>query len=356
MKKKDEPDFYSLDQSNPLPKVHEAPIPGAAATVQAMRAQGCIITPDGGMSPMPQQQLQQQYGNNTTVVTPNVSPLHSQNFIGGPAMNSNGMVGNNGTNMGYIANNGNNMNYMNSGMNTGSIMQNGGFAQQGMGMMGVSSNYQMGNMMGGMPNKTNMMGGISNNGMASMGGNTTGMVGQQGIGGNSYAAMSNGRYHEMGGQDEYNTMQMMGSQQQAFAMNALNSQGTNMNGNGYGGVNYGGISSNYNSVPSSHSNMRRPGPVPMGQQGGMDLMQHGVDQTPKYTQQDMFSGFPQQGMPSSINNNFKIQHQHNQFGIYGGGSGVSSNNGYMYNQDDYGQGSAQDSGMQQQQRKRPSSS
>lgn len=54
MKKKDEPDFYKLDQSNPLPQVHEAPIPGAAATVQAMRASGSTLMGGNGLpSSMP---------------------------------------------------------------------------------------------------------------------------------------------------------------------------------------------------------------------------------------------------------------------------------------------------------------
>lgn len=52
MKKKDEPDFYKLDQSNPLPQIHEAPIPGAAATVQAMRASGSALMAGSGMTGM----------------------------------------------------------------------------------------------------------------------------------------------------------------------------------------------------------------------------------------------------------------------------------------------------------------
>jgi len=39
MKKGDEPDFYKMDKESPLPALHEAPIPGAAATTQALRRQ-----------------------------------------------------------------------------------------------------------------------------------------------------------------------------------------------------------------------------------------------------------------------------------------------------------------------------
>jgi hypothetical protein len=76
MKKKDEPDFYKLDTSNPLPQIHEAPVPGAAATQQAMRANGQIIP--AMSSPMSHHQT------SSSVVTPHLSPHHGgPNIMGG---------------------------------------------------------------------------------------------------------------------------------------------------------------------------------------------------------------------------------------------------------------------------------
>lgn len=52
MKKGDEPDFYQMDKTNPLPALDEAPIPGAAATSQALRRQQA-----GGMPGAPGQPI-----------------------------------------------------------------------------------------------------------------------------------------------------------------------------------------------------------------------------------------------------------------------------------------------------------
>lgn len=76
MKKQDEPDFYKLDSSNPLPQIHEAPVPGAAATLQAMRANGQVMAPMS--SPMSHHQ------SGSSVVTPHLSPHHGgPSFMGG---------------------------------------------------------------------------------------------------------------------------------------------------------------------------------------------------------------------------------------------------------------------------------
>lgn len=103
MKKKDEPNFYKLNQTHPLPALHEAPIPGGAA-VQVM----CNRMPQTGslqtdassnLSPMaPQQQ-------SMMIVTPNVSPQYSgpgimggsNGFMGGMGPGNMGMGGMNHT-------------------------------------------------------------------------------------------------------------------------------------------------------------------------------------------------------------------------------------------------------------------
>jgi hypothetical protein len=151
MKKKDEPNFYKLDQSHPLPAIHEAPIPGAAA-VQVMRSR----IPQSGssqldmatnLSPITQQQQM--------IVTPNISPNHSgQGIIGGPSnympnqgvgtghylgSSMNGMGGMNGMNgmgSGNMSMNGiNSMNQGNSSMNGRSGVGMGfGMGQNGMGV------------------------------------------------------------------------------------------------------------------------------------------------------------------------------------------------------------------------------
>lgn len=50
MRKQDEPDFYLLDKTNPLPSVEDAPIPGGIAVSQPMR--GGQMPPQGGPGSM----------------------------------------------------------------------------------------------------------------------------------------------------------------------------------------------------------------------------------------------------------------------------------------------------------------
>jgi len=329
MKKKDEPDFYKLDQANPLPEVHEAPIPGAAATVQAMRASGNTTTPPSAvLSPMSHQ-------GGSTAVTPDLSPHHANNFIGGH-YNSNSMMGGHGNssssnnNMNYMGSPGNNMNgmnFMNSSMNGSGMMPNGGFNPQGMGMMGGVSNNNnnnMGNMMGGMSN-SNMGGGMP-------------MTGRSGGVMNGNASMSNSRfnaYNDMGGhQDEFDTMPFMVGQHQSFPMNQMNGN----NGGGFGNGGYGGGQSSYNnnSIPTSPNpgNLRRTMPPMRQSQQGVDNAQSS-ERTPQHQQRtmpsDMFQAYSQQPMSPS-----DMMQQH---GMYSRGSGSPG--------DDFE--SASPSGMHQQQ-------
>lgn len=148
MKKKDEPDFYALDKSNPLPAVEDAPIPGAAATVQAMRAsQQQQGTPTHmHMSHMDNHSPGQ---NNSTVVTPSLSPNQAQQIIAGSQhhhMMANGNM--NVPNMGMGAGN---MNNLQNGMQGGNMMgqqQHMMMNAQGMGNPGLMNAMQGANGMG----------------------------------------------------------------------------------------------------------------------------------------------------------------------------------------------------------------
>lgn len=110
MKKKDEPDFYKLDQSNPLPQIHEAPIPGAAATVQAMRS-----SQNAGSG------MHSPYNSSSIVTPPHLSPNQP-----GPNLINGG--GQSGLMMGPGGSGG--MNGMN-GMGVGSMGMGGGFGNLG---------------------------------------------------------------------------------------------------------------------------------------------------------------------------------------------------------------------------------
>jgi len=315
MKKKDEPDFYKLDQSNPLPEVHEAPVPGAAATVQAMR-NGPITPTNSGLSPM-----SHPGGNNdSSIVTPHMSPNHAQTFIGGPGISQhNNMMGNHGMN-GYNTMGGSpqqhnganimsNSNFMNAGMNG---MMNVGFSQGSMGMMGGHGhgNGSMNTMMGGMSSGSGMGGGAMSMGPRD---------------GNSGSSMDNTRFsqfNDMGSHEEFDTTPIMGGQPQSFApMNHMNGGGSS---NSYGNsAGYGQQS--YSSNPSSPTatSMRRAMPTGKSQQnGGMETQfQHMQSQesdpvrTPQYQQQymsDMYMSPPMQDM---------MQPHH--LGMYGGGRSMS---------------------------------
>jgi hypothetical protein len=131
MKKKDEPNFYKLNQTHPLPALHEAPIPGGAA-VQVMcnrmpQTGSSLSDTNSSLSPMvPQQQ--------SMMVTPNVSPQYSgpgimggsSGFMSGMGPGNMGMGGMN-HNMGMNGR---------SGMGIGIGMGHGGMGGLGHGGMG----------------------------------------------------------------------------------------------------------------------------------------------------------------------------------------------------------------------------
>lgn len=151
MKKKDEPNFYKLDQTHPLPALHDAPVPGAAA-VQVMRSNlqqtpGLSQQLDAvpSLSPITQQQQM--------IVTPNISPNYGgQGVMGSP----NSFMPNSSAGNGQFI--GSNMNGM-SGMGSG-----------GMGMGGMNSMNQGNFNMSGRPGM-GMGFGMGQNGMGPGAGN-----------------------------------------------------------------------------------------------------------------------------------------------------------------------------------------
>lgn len=354
MQKKDEPDFYKLDQTNPLPEVHEAPVPGAAATVQAMR-NGPVTTTNPNMSPLSHNQSGSAMGSSSScLVTPNISPYHSQNIIGGPQHASmingspsggsmNGMNSMGNMSSGYMrSNNMNSMGFMSSGgsLINGSMMSindgAGGFNQGSLGMMGGGHSGNMGcSMMMGTGGPMSNSGG-NPNGMSSMGG--SGSMSPVGRGNSSMS--NNARYssyNDMGSQDEYDIPLMgAGSPQMSFS-----SMGHNMNtsighGNhGYGSSNagyMGGGSQSYSSVPPSPApnSMRRTMPM---RQTGMDSPSiMGNDQqhmTPQHQQQYMSDMYVPQGQsqmspPMHMQDMMQQQPLHSQQNMYNGGGGSSS--------------------------------
>jgi hypothetical protein len=143
MKKKDEPDFYALDKTSPLPQIEDAPIPGAAATIQAMNQN----RPAQHLSPLPHSSPMHVGGpqgpSNSSLVTPHVSPNHHQAFIDAP--HSSHIMPPSNRMMGHVDHMG----------NAGSMMHGGG-------MMGSPGMMNMGNMNMGM----GMMGGGQMNGIS----------------------------------------------------------------------------------------------------------------------------------------------------------------------------------------------
>ena len=334
MKKKDEPDFYKLDSTNPLPEVHEAPVPGAAATVQAMRANSSAMNPpNASLTPLSHRQGS---AISSSIVTPNLSPNNPQTIIGGQGYSNvlgGGHGGSNSNNMNYMGSPSSGMNFMNSAM-SGGMMPNssgGGFNPQGGGSMGM--------MMGG-PNYSSMgsamMGGMSDNG---------------GTGGGimSMPNMNNPRFsnhNDMGGphHDDFDALPL---EHQPFSMmNQMNGNGIFGNG-GYGN---GGQAppppSSYNNVPPSPStgNMRRT-TMPMQGQGS-------VERTPPHQQQ--------QAMPSDMFTQAYAAHQMPmQDMMYGhGGASASGNKGGRLQQEHDPRSASPSSGMkqQQQQQRQPSPS
>ena len=130
MKKKDEPNFYKLDQSHPLPALHEAPVPGAAS-VQVMRSnlQQTAGSPHDALSNLSPIAPQQQQ----MIVTPNISPNYGgQGIMGSPnAFMSNSGIGN-GQFMGGMGSGA-----MGMGMSMGGMNQQGNFGMSGRSGMGM---------------------------------------------------------------------------------------------------------------------------------------------------------------------------------------------------------------------------
>lgn len=391
MKKKDEPDFYKLDQTNPLPQVHEAPVPGAAATVQAMR--NGPITPtnvagNGGGLMSHQGAGGMNTGLSSTIVTPNISPYHQQNYIGmGPQQHHSNLMGGSGgasprgsmidgMNGVYMGGSGggsssmNNMTFVNSGgMDSGSSMMNNGFGPHGnMGMMGSSNSHTgIGNMMGGMGVPMSN----SNSAVLNMGGATSvSNMGSRGVsGGNSMGGTRFNSYTEMGSQDEFDMPVMAGSQQHQMAyspMSQMTSSGNNGYGNGVGFMGSGGGSGSYNSISTQHGgsiNLRRT--AAMRQQGhdshhhGMGDMQH---MSPQHQQQFMNDMYMHQGPMQDMVPQHQHHSQYNMYGgrpINGGGTGTPPMNQQHPHplQEDYpGSGSSNVMQQQQQQQRRPLSS
>ena len=286
MKKKDEPDFYKLDQTNPLPETHEAPVPGAAATVQAIRAGAGMQQPGSPYNDMHTQA-------NNTVVTPHVSPNHpGANIIGGPNSYHMGSPSVPVGNMNGIGSNMSGLGSMN-GMGPGNMgtgnMNDSGHSNIGLNRMNVMATGNMGGM-----------GGMGSNGMGmGMGPSGMGYTGPGNMdvhGGMQGGASLNPRFDGYGDyigdnfQDEYDIMQhqsMMGrggggsiGGQQPHHMSHMNNNG------GHGG------NSGYNKMRSPTQNsMRRP--VAMRQGTGMDHMQGG-DRSHSQRQPEFYQGYSPQ--------------------------------------------------------------
>jgi hypothetical protein len=263
MKKKDEPNFYKLDQTHPLPAIHEAPIPGAAA-VQVMRSRlpqsgSSQLDITSNLSPITQQQQM--------IVTPNISPNHSGQGIIGGANNymSSPSVGNG--------------HYLGSSMNGMGGMN--GMGSRDMGMSGMNSMNQI----------NSGMNGRSGMGMA-LGMNQPGM----GVGPSSGTQSRFGGYNEI---EEYDVMPINSYGRGGVGSNMMEPQGNFMNpmvGNnaGYGINSYG----TGNSAGRSMQNM-----------SGM-MQGASTDMNPQW-QSDYFQGFSQ---PSMIPPMQGMQQQNDMYG------------------------------------------
>lgn len=305
MKKKDEPNFYKLDQSNPLPAIHDAPIPGAAATVQAMRTGASQSVSQhnalhSNLSPMTN-----QHGNNI-VVTPQASPNHAGAEIIGES-SSYHMANINVGHMNGTVSNRNGIGSMN-GMGSGN-MSMGNMSAMGHGYMNAMGHGNM-NALG--HGNMNAMGHVNMGmtglhaaapgnmgGLGVMGSNSTGMGMSIAMGPghvNLHGSQSNGvplnnpRYGGYGDsvgdrfQDDFDTIQhhsMIGRSGGASMGGQMSQPIGHMNNNGGFGGNGG-----YNISSPSEIKMRRP--VNMQRRG--DQM-HDID-LPR--QPDFYQGYSQQ--------------------------------------------------------------
>jgi hypothetical protein len=320
MKKKNEPDFYKLDQLNPLPQIHDAPIPGAAATVQAMRAgppppgssaDGDVMPLSAG-EPMTQSHMDNPLG----IVTPNMSPNHggasiigSDNYAPHNHNTGSGMSG-----MRSSMNSYGNMNSMGSGMgmssmnsmshdNVGMASVNGMGGMSGMsglsgmsGMSGMSSMSSMSGMSGGMGNfgmgSSSM--GMNHNYLGSMGTSNMNMHGGQ----SGVAGSLNSRYNSYNDNmvdsfiDDYDCM----PSQAMMGLGGSQSRSQQPQHTGPMMGDYG--ESGYDKMaPLPHSNnIRRP--IPMRQGPSSHNMGGGLRNETSQRQPEFYSGYSNQ--PSSI--------------------------------------------------------
>jgi hypothetical protein len=250
MKKKDEPNFYKLDQTHPLPAIHEAPIPGQAA-VQVMRSRfpqqtgpsSTSLDIATNLSPIAQQQQQQQM-----IVTPNISPNHSgQGIIG----SSGNFMSNSGVGHGQFI--GSNLNGM------------GGMGSGGMGMAGMNPMSQ--GSLG--------MGGRSGMGMS---------LGGMGAGASNGAQSRFGGFNDI---DEYDIMPMHSYGGRGLGNNLMEQQGNFMNPIMGNGGSYGGMSNNYG---NSSRNMKNSSTMMQG--ASLDMNSQ--------WQSDYLQGFSQSSMMPSM--------------------------------------------------------
>jgi hypothetical protein len=317
MKKKNEPDFYKLDQINPLPQIHEAPIPGAAATVQAMRAgppppgssaNGDVL-PLGVGAPMTQSHMDNPLG----IVTPNMSPNHGgASIIGGGVSDNyaplNHTTGSGMSGMRSSMNSYGNMNSM--GMSSMNSMSHDNMGMGGMngmssmsGMNGLSSMSGMNSMsMNGM---SGMSGGMGNLGMgsSSMNHNYLGSMGTSNMnmhGGQSGIAGSlNSRYNSYNDSmvdsfiDDYDCM----PSQAMMGLGGSQSRSQQPQHTGLMMGDYGESGGYDKMAPLSHSNnIRRP--IPMRQGPSLNNMGGGLRNETSQRQPEFYSGYSNQ--PSSI--------------------------------------------------------
>jgi hypothetical protein len=313
MKKKNEPDFYKLDQVNPLPQIHDAPIPGAAATVQAMRAgpppPGSSANGDalplGVGAPMTQSHMDNPLG----IVTPNMSPNHGGASIIGGGLSDNYATLNHNTGSGMSGMRSNmnsygNMNSMGNGMgmssmnslshdNMGMGSMNGMGSMSGMsGLSGGSGMNSMSGMSGGMGNfgmgSTSM--GMNNNYLGSMGTSNMNMHGSQ----SGIAASLNSRYNSYNDNlvdsfiDDYDCM----PSQAMMGLGGSHSRSQQPQHTGPMMGDYG--ESGYDKMsPLPHSNnIRRP--IPMRQGPSLNNMGGGLRSETSQRQPEFYSGYSNQ--------------------------------------------------------------
>jgi hypothetical protein len=271
MTKKDEPDFYALDKTNPLPALEDAPIPGATAASRAMQQQKQPSSPSMSTP-----------GSTASIVT----PPHSQtNFMGGMT----GRMHHGGS--------------MSGGMNAMGGGMSGGMSGVNSGMGNMSTMNNMGSMSstGGM-NQNRMM----NGGMNQMGG----MMDAGGSGMMQSRFNSNFGFDGVMGLQDYDNMP-------AGPMGTVNNMHGSYRQQSMGGSNT-GISNQMQmlgpmptSTSMQHGRMEMP--FPQYQQQQQQQQQHQQQQQQRLQPQQMQNMMPQQvqQVPSMY------QQQNRQMGMGG---------------------------------------